>query len=157
MTGDRSGVTFHHLLAVAGLTVEEIFITNAVLCSPRSESGANRPPKSFEIRNCTAFLKRTIEVLDPPFVVTVGGAALKAVALIEYHELTLAGVGKAAPWFGRFLLPVYHPSPQVLISRRSLAQQEEDWKLLGAELTIYSSRMTATASAGSRTSGERIS
>src|ERR1700716_1117231 len=36
MTGDRSGETFHHLLVIAGLHVDEIFITNAILCSPRS-------------------------------------------------------------------------------------------------------------------------
>ncbi len=156
MTGDRSGVTFHHLLGVAGLRAEEIFITNAVLCSPRSESGANRPPKSYEIRNCTNFLRRTIEALDPPFVVTVGGAALKAVAHIERHELTLLDVGTAREWFGRFLAPVYHPSPQVLISRRSLTQQEEDWRMLSTELRNYSSRMTATASVVSPTSGERM-
>src|SRR5437016_681281 len=51
MSGDQSGKTFRRLLKVAGLSSDEIFITNAVLCNPRTETGANRPPKLTEIRN----------------------------------------------------------------------------------------------------------
>lgn len=129
MSGDASGQTFQHLLEWAGLSRGEIFITNAVLCNPRSGTGANRRPSDREVRNCTGFLRRTIDLLDPPLVVAMGAVALKALAHLEPHGLTLArDVGRCVAWYGRKLIPVYHPSPQVLISRRNLAQQEEDWK-----------------------------
>src|SRR5918998_5648946 len=44
LSGDQSGRNFARYLAAAGLTREEIFITNAALCNPRSASGANRKP-----------------------------------------------------------------------------------------------------------------
>lgn len=136
MSGDASGRTFRHLLALAGLTDDDIFITNAVLCSPRSETGANRKPSTLEIQNCGDFLRRTIDILDPPGVVSVGTTALAALSRIEPHSRSLAAnVVQPAEWFGRLLIPVYHPSPQVIISRRSLAQQEDDWRMLGRFLS----------------------
>lgn len=132
--GDASGRAFERLLASVGLTRQDIFITNAVLCSPRSETGANRTPTQAEVRNCSAFLRRTIELLDPPLVVAIGATALAALGRIEAHGRTLKqDVGQRVDWFGRHLIPLYHPSPQVLISTRSLAQQEEDWGILKGE------------------------
>jgi len=135
MSGDASGRVFHHLLAQCGISESEIFITNAALCNPRGASGANRPPKASEVRNCSGFLRRTIDLLDPRIVVTIGAAALKAVGGIEAHSLSLAYVGRPIHWYGRQLIALYHPSPQVLISRRSLVQQEEDWRTLAQHLT----------------------
>src|ERR1041385_340730 len=78
MTGDASGRTFHQLLALTGLTPDEIFITNSVLCSPRTSTGANRRPLISEVWSCSDFLKRTIQLLDPPIVATLGSLALEA-------------------------------------------------------------------------------
>ena len=132
MTGDASGIAFDQLLESIGIGRESIFITNAVMCSPRSESDANRAPLACEVRNCNRFLRRTIEVLNPPLVVTLGSVALAALDRIEPHGLKLGNnVGDCVEWFGRYLIPVYHPSPQVLISRRNLEQQKEDWRSIG--------------------------
>ena len=62
MSGDASGRTFRHLLAVAGIPESEVFITNAVLCNPRSDTSANRRPTAQETRNCSGYLLRTIEL-----------------------------------------------------------------------------------------------
>ncbi len=71
----------------------------------------------------------------PPLVVTIGATALDATRRIERPGISLReNVGTATLWFGRELMPLYHPSPQVLISRRNLAQQEEDWRRLGSWL-----------------------
>lgn len=140
MSGDASGRVFEKLLEIAGLTRDEIFITNAVLCNPRSETGANRKPATTEVRNCSNFLRRTIDLLDPSIVVSVGSTALDALARIESHELQLAtSVALAAAWYSRTLVPVYHPSPQVLLSRRSLAQQEDDWRILARIISLQES------------------
>ena len=129
--GDASGATFEKLLASIELRREEIFITNTVLCSPRKPSGANDKPTKTEIRNCSDFLRRTIEVINPPLIATLGAVALEALKLIEPHEYTLKkSAAQILSWNGRRLVPLYHPSPQVLITVRSLAQQMEDFQAL---------------------------
>src|SRR4051794_38462963 len=66
--GDKSGDNLQKLLDSIGLSREEIFITSAVLCSPRSATDANRKPTRSEIKNCLAHLRSTIDMIDPPLV-----------------------------------------------------------------------------------------
>jgi uracil-DNA glycosylase len=129
--GDKSGANFQTLLDSIGLKREEIFITNAVLCSPRSGTDANRKPRRSEMKNCTAFLRRTIELIDPPVIATLGAVALDALDLIEPHGYTLkANAGEAGEWHGRALLPLYHPSPQVVAAQRGLSLQLDHFQVL---------------------------
>jgi DNA polymerase len=128
-SGDQSGRNFTRYLASIGLEREEVFITNAALCNPRSETGANRKPTREEVSNCSGFLRRQIEVIAPPVVVTLGAVSLAALRAVEYHPLTLKeNVGQIRDWNGRLLVPLYHPSPQVLASHRREPQQLEDYK-----------------------------
>lgn len=133
--GDASGTTFEKLLASIYLTRDDIFITNTVLCSPRKPSGANDKPTRTEIRNCSDFLRRTIEIINPPMVATLGAVALDALRLIVPHNYTLKEhAAQVLNWNGRKLVPLYHPSPQVLITARPLAQQLRDFEVIGQEL-----------------------
>lgn len=134
-SGDQSGRNFSRFLASISLTREEVFITNAVLCNPRKATGANRKPTATEVSNCSGFLRRQIELIDPPVVVTLGAVSLAALKLVEYHNLSLReSVGQIQEWNGRLLVPVYHPSPQVLASHRREAAQLEDYKAIAAAL-----------------------
>jgi DNA polymerase len=129
--GDRSGENFQILLDSIGLKREQIFVTNSVMCSPRSGSGANRRPVRAEIRNCSAFLKRQIELIDPPVVATLGSVALEALGLIAPHRLTLReNAASVNAWAGRRLVPLYHPSPQVIITVRDMERQKQDFGAL---------------------------
>ena len=129
--GDISGDNFEKLLASIQLTREEIFITNSVLCSPRKPSGANDRPTRAEIKNCSGFLRRLLDLLDPPVIATLGAVALDALRLIEPHDYTLREhAAKLVCWHDRLLVPLYHPSPQVLITVRPLAQQMRDYRVL---------------------------
>jgi DNA polymerase len=135
LTGDASGQNFHWLREQINLPVEEIFITNAVLCNPRKSNGANDRPTRAEMIQCSDFLQRQLDLLQPALVVSLGAIALAALERLEPHGLTLANdAGRCVAWYGTRLVPVYHPSPQVIISRRSLAQQAEDWQAIGAAL-----------------------
>ena len=128
-SGDQSGKNFDHFLASAGLPRSEIFITSAALCNTRSVTGANRRPTSTEIRNCSDFLQRTIELINPQVIVTLGGVALEALKTIEAHQFTLRDdVAKLRDWNGRTLIPLYHPSPQVLITSRDERAQLRDYR-----------------------------
>lgn len=134
LSGDQSGRNFDRLLAEAGLDRSEIFITNAVLCNPRDVRGRNAPPSSQEMRNCSRFLRATLDLLDPPVIVTLGAVALRALGLFAPHEATLAAnVGAILPWRGRWLVPLYHPGPRAQI-HRAFDQQAEDFQRLGAWL-----------------------
>ena len=135
-SGDQSGANFDRFLNSINLTRNEIFITSAALCNPRSESGANRKPSQKELTNCSAFLRRTIELVDPRVIVTLGSVALEALKRIQYHELSLkTAAAQIHSWNDRVLVPIYHPSPQVLASHRREAEQLADYQIVELGLT----------------------
>lgn len=130
-SGDQSGQNFERFLSSIGLTRSEIFISSAALCNPRKASGANRRPTTGEVRNCSDFLSRTIELVDPRVIVTLGGAALDALKLLHYHEFNLKNdAAKIRCWNGKLLVPLYHPSPQVLITSRKEMAQLRDYRVV---------------------------
>ena len=132
-SGDQSGKNFESFLAAASLKRSEVFITSAALCNPRGASGANRRPTTQELRNCSTFLQRTIELINPQVIVTLGGVALEALKRLQDHPFTLSDDGaKVRRWNDRTLIPLYHPSPQVLITRRDANAQMRDYKLVAS-------------------------
>lgn len=130
-SGDQSGKNFERFLASINLPRSKIFITSAAICNPRADSGANRRPKASEIRNCSPFLRRAIELVEPAVVVTLGTVALDALKLLHYHEFNLkSDAGRIRRWNGRMLVPLYHPSPQVLITSRDEKAQLRDYRVV---------------------------
>ena len=130
-SGDQSGANFDRYLSSINLSREEIFITSAALCNPRAESGANRRPSLRELANCSAFLRRTIDLVNPRVIVTLGLVALEALKRIQYHEFNLKeSASKIQSWNGRVLVPIYHPSPHVLASHRREAEQLKDYRVV---------------------------
>ena len=128
-TSDQSGLRFQRLLAEAGLRREEVFLTNALLCNPLRD-GHNRPPRRRELAACAGWLEAQLRLVDPPLVVTLGTAALEALRIIKRHPYTLSrDAGKALPWGGRTLVPLYHPSPRTA-GRRPFERQLEDFRRL---------------------------
>ncbi len=129
--GDQSGRNFESLLEAAGLERSSIFITNAVLCNPRDDQGRNAPPTPGEIANCSAHLRDTIDIVQPRYVVALGRVALQALQAVARHETCLASdVGCPRPWYGRWLIALYHPSPRARL-HRSAPLQLEDYRRLG--------------------------
>jgi uracil-DNA glycosylase family 4 len=142
LAGDQSGRNFERLLAAAGLERREVFITNAVLCNPRDERGRNAAPTTREIHNCSPFLRRTIDLVDPLLVIALGVVALKALALIVPHEIELRrDVAQPFEWDRRILIGMYHPSPRAQL-HRSLIQQCDDFATLRP---LLAELMTAAA------------
>lgn len=136
LSGDQTGRNFDALLAGAGIDRARVFVTNAVLCNPRREDGRNDRPRAAELGNCSGHLRAVIDLLDPTWVVSLGRVALDALGLIELHGLVMArDVATAAAWYGRWLVPLYHPGPRALI-RRSVSQQVGDYKSLATLLAM---------------------
>jgi uracil-DNA glycosylase family 4 len=139
-SGDQSGANLDRFLSSIGLTREQIFITSAALCNPRSDSGANRKPTQKELANCSDFLRRTIALVDPRVIVTLGSVALEALKRIQYHELSLKeSAARIHSWQERVLVPIYHPSPQVLASHRREAEQLRDYQVVAEAVRMSSS------------------
>jgi DNA polymerase len=140
-TGDQSGANLDRFLSSINLTRKRIFITSAALCNPRTESGSNRRPTKKEVANCCNFLRRTIELVDPRLIVTLGSVALEALKGIHYHELNLKEhAAQMHDWQGRLLMPIYHPSPQVLASHRREEQQLEDYQAVARAVSGLKNR-----------------
>jgi uracil-DNA glycosylase family 4 len=136
-SGDQSGQNFTRYIASINLPRSSLFITNAVLCNPRRESGANRTPTVKEMETCSQFLRRQIEIIDAPVIATMGRVSLEALRRIEYHQLNLReAAGKVFEWSGRLLVPLYHPSPQVLASHRREPEQLRDYQAVARALLL---------------------
>lgn len=132
--GDQAGHNFEDLLRFAGLSRDSLFVTNAVLCNPRDRSGRNATPNPAELKNCSSFLREQIELIDPSIVATLGASALRAMSAIEDHGLFLAAaVRTARPWFGRLLIPLYHPGQRAMV-HRSVANQRSDYQFVAEQL-----------------------
>ncbi len=127
-SGDKSGDNFEALIAHIGLTRQDIFVTNAVLCNPLA-NGNNRRPTTKEIGNCSSYLKSVLELMQPRIVVTLGGVGLEAINRILNTRYRLAEViGKPQKTERFTLLPLYHPSPRVTNWKRPLSIQKRDFK-----------------------------
>jgi len=143
-SGDQSGRNFDRFLESVGLPRSQIFITSAALCNPRSASGANRRPSSTEIRNCSDFLTRTIDLIQPDVIVTLGTVALEALKLVHYHEFTLKNdAAKVRRWNERLLIPLYHPSPQVLVTSRKEQAQLRDYQVVARTIKKIATKAAA--------------
>ncbi|MGH2922324.1 MAG: uracil-DNA glycosylase, partial [Gaiellaceae bacterium] len=132
--GDATGRNFEWLLDEVGWTRADVWVTNAVLCWPEGEGGVNDRPSREEIDACGGFLRRQLEIVDPLVVAPLGLVALEALgrlAPVERGPMS-ALASKAQKWEGRLLMPLFHPSPRVTNTRRSLELQVNDMLALRA-------------------------
>ncbi len=133
--GDQTGRNFEMLIASVGLNRGSIFITNAVLCNPRTPLDKNDSPTLTEIRNCSCYLKEILEIVKPRYIAPLGVAALASLNAIEPHRIKLSeGVGKVFPWHGYLVYLLFHPGPRAFVWRTK-AQQVEDYRVLGQLLS----------------------
>jgi len=132
--GDRAGHNFEELLKQAGIDRALVFVTNAALCNPKDDKGNNATPNRQEARNCSGHLRAQIDLIQPRVIVTLGAVALEALKNIEDHGLELQrDVRTANKWYGRLLVPLYHPGQRAMI-HRSMANQRSDYQFVGERL-----------------------
>ena len=152
--GDKAGHNFETLIEQVGISRYQVFVTNAVLCNPKDEAGNNSTPTAIEIANCAPFLKEQIELLKPTIVVTLGATALKACALVEPHTLSLnASVRTKNRWFGRALVPMYHPGQRAML-HRSFANQLADYQFVAESMRRTSNKKRRSVTATGQRSGK---
>jgi len=126
--GDKTGENFDYLLNSIGWRRENIFITNAILCNPQKLNCSNSTPSDEETGNCSSYLKKTLELVNPDIIVTLGKHALNALKLIQPHKFILKTcVAKKIPWNDKYLFPLYHMSPKAINFHRNMNKQKEDF------------------------------
>jgi DNA polymerase len=98
-----AGKFLNELLAAAGLTREEVFITNVVKCRPPG----NRDPLPDEIMACAPYLDRQIAAIDPDVIVTLGRFSMSkwfpGERISKIH-------GQPKRDGRRLIVPMYHPA-----------------------------------------------
>ncbi|MEA2312181.1 MAG: uracil-DNA glycosylase [Solirubrobacteraceae bacterium] len=99
----RSGKLLDELLAAAGLSRPEVFITNVVKARPPG----NRDPRRDEVEHWLPVLERQLELIAPRLVVPLGRHAL---AHFAPGERIGDAHGRLVHASGRALYPLYHPA-----------------------------------------------
>lgn len=126
-TDPTGSFMFELLVATVGLTpaqVGDVLFTNAVACLPAERDGAH-PVRARQRDQCRPWLARLIDDAAPRIVVSLGVKPLEALRAIEPHNLRVRDAGTAVPWYGRHLLPLYHPSRLGQVSRSADLQRKD--------------------------------
>jgi len=140
---DKQGIPFvgaagkllEQLLAGIGLTREQVYIANVIMCRPPG----NRDPMPEEIEACEGHLWRQIELIQPRVVATLGNFATKLLSGRPTGITRVHGQEQETTLGGRrvLLYPLYHPAA-ALYTPRMLEVLQSDFArlpdLLGREV-----------------------
>lgn len=122
----RSGQLLEQLLGEIGLTRDDVYIANVVKCRPPG----NRDPRPDEIDACKAYLRTQLELIQPKAAVTLGNFSSKLLLRTETGITKLRG--RAYEWWGRLLVPTFHPAAALRGNARVLADMREDFQTIQA-------------------------
>ena len=119
-----SGRLLDTLLGGIGLARQEVFIANVLKCRPPE----NRDPKPEEVANCSPWLERQLEIVNPAVVVTLGNFATRLLRgdpapigkVRGRPEIVSVGSRQVR------LFPVFHPAA-ALYRRPNLEVLESDF------------------------------
>jgi len=134
--------TLQELLKSIGVDIEKptpqdsgggnIFFTNAVLCL-KQEGGMQGKTDQTWFKNCSLFLRRTIEIVRPKVIVTLGARAYRVIA--DLYRLERPPFRSAVERENGFeleagirLFPVYHCGARILNTHRPRDDQKRDWE-----------------------------
>jgi uracil-DNA glycosylase len=130
----RSGALLDQLLAEAGLDRAEAAVLNVVKCRPPG----NRTPKAAEVARCSGWLRRQLDLLDPPVVVALGLSAAKW--FLGPRTVLAAVRGAPHEVDGRAVWATYHPSAAIRFGPNGAPRAG-----LAADLAAVAASLGATA------------
>ena len=123
-----SGKLLERLLSEIGLRREDVYIANVVKCRPLK----NRDPRPDEIEACKGYLRNQLSLIDPKVVVTLGNFSSKLLLNTETGITRLRGT--AYEWWGRYLVPTFHPAAALRGSAQVLGDMQYDFGLVAAAI-----------------------
>ena len=126
-----SGQVLNQLLDSVGLSREDIFITNTILCRPEK----NRNPEKEEIENCRERLDTLLKIMQPKVIVTIGNFATERI--IKKKGITTIH-GKIFPTIIQGIsldvVPVIHPANLLYQGRNPqvFQQMKDDFAVIAS-------------------------
>jgi len=101
----RAGELLNEGLARAGMSRNEVFITNIVKCRPPG----NRNPHQKEMEACAGYLKAQIEAIQPALIVALGKVAAE---YLLQREVKITRENSKLDFLpdGTTVMTVYHPA-----------------------------------------------
>ena len=127
----RAGKVLDELLAEIGLKRGDVYITNIVKCRPPN----NRDPNEDEIKACSPYLDRQIDIIRPKIIVPLGRHSMSYILRkfgFEPEPISKihGKIFEARILFGRIIImPMYHPA--VALYRPQLKEElRRDFKKL---------------------------
>ncbi len=136
-----AGKLLDEFMSSIGLSRDDVYIANVLKCRPPG----NRDPTPVEVRACTPFLDRQIEIIKPMFIVTLGrhstsyilskaGFNVESITKIhgKIYKAMLLGLSI-------FIIPMFHPAAALYNAKYKDALRN-DFKLLKNELERLKSK-----------------
>jgi uracil-DNA glycosylase len=104
----QAGKLLERLLAGIGLTRADVYIANVL----KSRPPGNRDPLPEEIEECTPFLMKRIELIEPKVICTLGNYATKLLSGSQRGITKVHGDPQRREIAGRMvtLYPLFHPA-----------------------------------------------
>lgn len=104
----RAGQLLDKMLAAISLTEDDVYITNIVYWRPPG----NRTPTTQEVQACLPFLNRQVELLDPEFIILIGGPASHTLLETKQGITKIRGTWRDCEIGGktRRVMPILHPA-----------------------------------------------
>lgn len=98
-----AGQFLDQLLAKAGVTRSDVWITNVVKCRPPG----NRDPLPEELATCNMYLEAQIKAINPSIIVTLGRISMNK--FLPGAKIS-AVHGQMRKVRDRFVIPMFHPA-----------------------------------------------
>ena len=125
----RAGKLLTSMIEAMGLQRQDVYICNVVKCRPPE----NRLPEPDEIKTCSPFLLRQLDVVDPQVIVALGACA--AQTLLQTTRGISHFRGRWQEFGGRKLMATYHPA-YLLRNPPAKADVWKDLQMVMAELGL---------------------
>ncbi len=124
-----AGQLLNRIIVAMGFKREEVFICNVLRCRPPG----NRTPKPDEAKSCWEYLERTLELVSPRFICTLGVPAMQT--LLKTTSSLSRMRGRFHDYRGIPVVCTYHPAS--LLPSRSPENKKlvwDDMKMLLAKM-----------------------
>ncbi len=127
----RAGQLLNEMLKAIGLQRQQVYIANILKCRPPN----NRDPKPEEAAECSQYLFRQIELIQPKLILALGRIAAQRLLKTDTALGRMRGKVQHHPETGVPLIVTYHPAYLL----RTPADKRKAWEdLLFLRKTIKS-------------------
>ena len=127
-----AGRLLDKLAAEVGIERDDVYIANVLKCRPPG----NRDPLEAEITACKGYLAQQIQLIDPAVVMTLGNFASRLLLKTTTGITRLRGT--AYPWWGRHVVPTFHPAAALRGGEKVLNHMRSDFALVRSTIDLRS-------------------